>query len=199
MYSFIKGKIAYKKENLLVLENNGIGYEMIVSTNTVSSLKDDEVVCIYTYLQVKEDGISLFGFNSPEEKEMFLRLISVSGVGGKTAIQILSGASLNDLVVSIMQGNSSVLKKVKGIGKKTAELICVSLKEKMEDMSFDGEEIVITEQPKTNKNQDIIDEACDALVGLGLKKQDALKIIKKQYTGLETVEELIEKSLKNMR
>lgn len=196
MYAFIKGKIIKKGENLLILENNGIGYELIVSTNTTSIMPYDNEVCLYTYLQVKEDGISLFGFNSYEEKDMFLKLISVSGVGGKTAIQILSGAKLEDLVMAIMNADLRMLKGVKGIGKKTAELICVTLREKMGSISIsENEEASIV----ISSNEDIINEACEVLVNLGLKKVDALKLIKKQYTGLENVETLVEKSLKNMK
>ena len=196
MYSYIKGKVESKDENLIILENNGIGYELICSSNTVSNMPTDRQCCVYVYMQVKEDGVTMFGFESREEKEMFLKLISVSGVGGKTAIQILSGAKLNDLVWSIMNGDVKFLKNVKGIGKKTAELICVSLKEKMADMPM--EEVNLPKNIMPNK--EIIDDACEALISLGLKKADAMKLIKAQYTGTEEdTETLVTKCLRNMK
>ena len=188
--------VTAKGENLVVIENNGIGYELICSSNTVSDIAENVPVCIYVFMQVKEDGVSLFGFESKDEKEMFLKLTSVSGVGGKTAIQILSGARLNDLIYAISNGDLKFLKNVKGIGKKTAELICVTLREKMDDISG----IVIPGTTKAEKNQDIIDETCEALMSLGLKRVDAMKLIKGQYTGTEKdAETLVSKCLRNMK
>lgn len=196
MYSYIKGTVVTKSENLFILENNGIGYEIVASTNTISDLQYDKEVCVYTYMQVKEDGITLFGFLSYEEKDLFLKLISVSGVGGKTAIQILSGARLSDIINGIMNGDLKMLKGIKGIGKKTAELICVTLREKIADMGYMPNDDLPNEKAIT-VNQDIIDDTCEALMGLGLKRIDAMKLIKRQYTGTETLEELISKCLKN--
>lgn len=196
MYSYIKGTVITKSENLFILENNGIGYEIVASTNTISDLQYDKEVCIYTYMQVKEDGITLFGFLSYEEKDLFLKLISVSGVGGKTAIQILSGARLSDIISGIMNGDLKMLKGIKGIGKKTAELICVSLREKIADMGYTSNNESLPNDV-VSVNQDIVNDTCEALMGLGLKRIDAMKLIKKQYTGTETLEELISKCLKN--
>ena len=197
MYSYIKGKVVTKTENMFVLENNGIGYEIIASSNTISNLSYDKETQIYTYLQVKEDGITLFGFSSLEEKDLYLKLISVSGVGGKTAIQILSGAQLEDIIRAIMMGDIRFLKGVKGIGKKTAELICVSLREKIADIDL-GQNQNVTIAEVIN-NQGVVDEACEALVSLGIKQTEAMKLIKKQYTGTEDLETLVSKCLKNLK
>ena len=157
----------------------------------------DKETQIYTYLQVKEDGITLFGFSSLEEKDLYLKLISVSGVGGKTAIQILSGAQLEDIIRAIMMGDIRFLKGVKGIGKKTAELICVSLREKIADIDL-GQNQNVTIAEVIN-NQGVVDEACEALVSLGIKQTEAMKLIKKQYTGTEDLETLVSKCLKNLK
>ncbi|MBQ7307972.1 MAG: Holliday junction branch migration protein RuvA [Clostridia bacterium] len=197
MFSYIKGKVVTKTDNMFVLENNGIGYEIIASSNTISNLVYEKETQIYTYMQVKEDGITLFGFSSLEEKDMYLKLISVSGVGGKTAIQILSGANLEDIIKAIMMGDIRFLKGVKGIGKKTAELICVTLREKIADIDLgQNQNITITE---AINNQGVVDEACEVLVSLGIKQNEAMKLIRKQYTGTEDLETLVSKCLKNLK
>lgn len=122
MYYSISGKVVFYEEGKVVLENNGIAYELGVSANTLAAFaKKGEVVTAYTYLKVAEDEMSLYGFYSKEEKAMFVNLISVSGVGPKTALQILSGIDLQSLAIAIVNGDAKTLAKVKGLGKKTAE------------------------------------------------------------------------------
>lgn len=196
MFSYIRGTVILKSANFIVLENNGIGYEFICSTNTSSNLEQGKEACLFTFFQVKEDGVCLFGFETDEEKQLFIKLISVSGVGGKTAIQILSSATISDLAFSIMQGDPSILKRVKGIGKKTAELICVHLREQIGDIDIADTGIVAVQEKPVTKQ--VVEDAIEALTGLGLKKVDALKIVRKNFTGTETTEELIAKALKNM-
>ena len=201
MYSYIKGHIIEKYDNMLILENNGIGYELIVSTNTLA-LPDDKEVKIYVYMQVKEDGVTLFGFYSQQEKNIFLDLISVNGVGGKTAILILSSATLENLISSISNNDSRFLKSVKGIGKKTAEMICVALNEKMaklEPSIFASMQNSTQPTISKNVNNQVIEETCEGLISMGMKKADAIKMIKDVYTGTETTEELIMKVLKNRK
>lgn len=196
MYNYIKGTIIEKKENLLILENNGIGYELNVSMNTLENCGIiGEDVKIYTYYNVREDEISLFGFNSQEEKNLFLHLISVSGVGPKLALQILSGAKLDTLFTAIGNGDVNLLSKIKGIGKKTAERIIVELKDKLGTFSdlFNYQQInqsIVT-------SSDITD-ACEALVSLGLTKNEATKLISSVYVEGDKVEDIIRKSLQNM-
>ena len=132
MINFIQGKVVQKEENLLVVENNGIGYEILVSSHTSNSISFlNEEVKVLTYMQVREDGISLFGFVSKEEKDMFLKLIEVSGIGPKMAIGILSGISLGDLSVAIFRQDVKMLCTIKGLGKKTAERLLVELKDRV--------------------------------------------------------------------
>ena len=122
MISFLIGIIEEKKDSTLTLNVNGVGYELIASVNTLSSLPmQGESVKIYTYMAVREDGIFLFGFSSLEERELFYKLITVSGVGPKMAITILSGLSLSDLTVAIIKEDSKLLSKIKGLLRQTAQ------------------------------------------------------------------------------
>lgn len=196
MFSFIKGKIANIEENLLVLENNGIGYEIFVSSNTLAlaANKTGEVM-LYTYLQVKEDGIVLYGFGSAEEKKMFLNLITVSGVGCKVALSVLSGISLKDLAVSIAEEDTAVLSRIKGIGKKTAERIILELKEKVS--VFAKNEAGVKDSAVTCGGS--AEEAFSALAALGLKRAECLAAVKNAVgSGAKTTEEIIGFALKNM-
>ena len=126
MIAFLVGTIEYKSENSLILDVNGVGYELAISNNTLLTLPNvGETIKILTYMQVSENtGVTLYGFGSEEEKSLFLKLITVSGIGPKIAIGILSGMKLSDLIVSIINEDSNSLSKIKGLGKKGAERIC---------------------------------------------------------------------------
>lgn len=123
MLAYIKGNVLAMTENTVILENNGIGYEIICSSTAAYKLSGAKEGAVFTYLAVRDDGVSLFGFDSLAEKEMFLKLISVSGVGPKMGMTVLSGMSLNDLAFSIASSDVKTLSKIKGLGKKTAERI----------------------------------------------------------------------------
>ncbi len=193
MYSFIIGSIRYKQDNVLVLENNGIGYELTVSNYTLNNLPAiNEEVKIYTYFQVSENGIGLYGFLTQEEKAMFLLLISVSGVGPKAATAILSNISLSDLSVAIATQDLKALSATKGIGKKTAERIVVELKDKVE---YNGE--AMSEQTVFLDTQ-AIDEAVLALISLGINKNEALALARNNAKQDSTAEEIIAKVLRGM-
>ena len=130
MYNYIKGKVVEVGLDKLVLENNGIGYELGVSGNTladVSAAMGAEMK-VFTYLYVREDTFALYGFSRAEEKTLFMRLIEISGIGPKLAMQILGGYDLATLTVAIATGDVKTLSKIKGLGKKTAELIVLNLK-----------------------------------------------------------------------
>ena len=131
MYSYISGEVTQTSENTVVLDVGGIGYELCVSSFTQEKCQVGQRCRLYAYLQVKEDGLSLFGFATEEEKNMFLRLISISGIGCKVAQAILSGMDCNALAVAIFNGDTKQLTKIKGLGKKTAERIVLELKEKV--------------------------------------------------------------------
>ena len=131
MLGYIKGKVLYSSDGTVLLENNGIGYEVLCSGAAYAKLISDGQGEVYTYLQVREDGVSLFGFVSPEEKNMFLKLISVSGVGPKMGITVLSSMNINDIAVAIANSDVKKLTAAKGLGKKTAERIILELREKV--------------------------------------------------------------------
>lgn len=195
MYNYIIGKITDKFNGMLVLENNNIGYELFVSTfcyEAVSSSQEE--VKIYTYYQQKEDGVALYGFLNQEEKNIFLKLISVSGVGPKGAIAILSNITPSDLAIVIAKQDLGVLSKVKGVGKKTAERILVDLKDKIDILPM---ELLNKEDIKPQSGE--IDDAIQVLVSLGLTKQEALKLANTSYVKGDSAEDIIAKSLSHMK
>lgn len=194
MISFLRGIIEEKEEGRLVLDVNGVGYELFVSNNTLSSIAmQGETVKVLTYMAVREDGVFLFGFSSKEEKELFLKLITVSGVGPKLAISILSGLNLSDLTVAIKKEDVKLLSTIKGLGKKTAERVCLELKDKIDlavqpDVKFD-----------TNYNEDAVMLATDTLVSLGISKNEAYMLARANASENATAEDIISKSLRGYR
>lgn len=194
MISFIIGTLEEKSENGVVINCNGMGYEIQTSTATLSTLPLSGEECkIYTYLQVKEDGISLFGFTTVDERELFYKLISVSGVGPKMAITILSGMNISDLIVSILKEDTMALSRIKGLGKKTAERICLELKDKLTPVGG-----VLIEDKILELDENVLDDACEALISLGLSKNEALRLARQNANENSTAEEIIASVLRNM-
>lgn len=196
MYSYIIGVITQKDVGKITLENNGIGYEIFVSNLTLEAFTfDNEPVKIYTYLNVKEDEMSLYGFLSLEEKNMFLQLITVGGIGPKMALGILSEISISGLMSAIASEDLKRLCKVKGLGKKTAERLILELKDKinpLEALSFGKEEEVNV------IDENIIDDAISTLVGLGVPKNEAYRLVKQTATKDMTLEQIITNVLRGM-
>lgn len=197
MISFLVGIIEEKRENLLVIDVNGVGYELTISNNTLASLPmEGETTKVLTYLQVSENtGVCLYGFATEEEKAMFLRLITVSGVGPKMAITILSGMKLSDLVVAIVSEDSTLLSKIKGLGKKTAERICLELKDKISTTSFN---IQSSEMIDNNYSETALNDAVDTLINLGVNKNEAYRLARSKATADTTAEEIILKVLREL-
>ena len=195
MIAFLVGTIEKKMENTLLLDVNGVGYELCVSNTTLASLPmEGETVKVLTYLQVKEDGVALYGFATDEEKGMFLKLITVSGIGPKMAISILSGIRLSDLLVAIVNEDSNLLSKIKGLGKKSAERICLELKDKVTATgSLLGETAMSGEY-----NESALNDAVETLVSLGINKNEAYRLARSKATADITAEEIILKVLKEM-
>ena len=139
MFAYLQGKIAAKSANELILDVQGVGFELNCSMNTLTNVPQvGEDARLYTILNVKEDLMELYGFATLEEKQMFTRLTSVSGVGPKTALQMLSSMPLKDLTLAIMTGDTAVLARAQGIGKKTAQRIALELKEKVGELEVDA-------------------------------------------------------------
>lgn len=161
MYDYIKGKIEQIEPSYIVIDNNGIGYKVYTPNPYIFNINEDVKVYIYQY--VREDEISLYGFKNNEEKEMFLKLIDVKGLGCKMALPMLGTGSVNGLVDAIERENILYLKKIPKIGDKVARQIILDLKGKL---------VMTKEEVKVN------DELVDALIGLGYKNGDINKIIK---------------------
>lgn len=195
MFSYIIGTIEYKGDNLLILDNNNIGYEITISNNTLMSLPNlGENIKIHTYVHFKEDGVSIYGFENLDEKEMFLKLISISGVGPKAAIGILSGLTPSALSIAIMKQDDKSIASIKGIGKKTAERIVLELKDKVNITS----EIANVQIEKDIEYSNALNEAIDVLVSLGINKLEASKVAKAHYSENATAEDIVAKSLRGL-
>lgn len=195
MISFLIGIIEEKSEGKLVLDVNGVGYELAISNSTLVSLPQiGETVKISTYMAVREDGVYLYGFSSREEKELFMKLITVSGVGPKVAIGILSGLNLSDLTIAIMREDVTLLSKIKGLGKKTAERICLELKDKVNSATLPLE----TALPESF-DEDAVSAATDTLISLGINKNDAYKLARSYAGEGVSAEEIISKALRGYR
>lgn len=194
MYDYIKGNVAELTPTYVVLDNHGVGYMINISLNSFNALQHQEdVVKVYVYEAIREDAHLLYGFTERRERELFLLLISVSGVGANTARMILSSLTPSDLEQTIASENVGILKSVKGIGAKTAERIIVDLKDKIK-LSTD------TLLDKSQVTSEVFDEAMSALVMLGFTKQMSQKALKKLVTAEPTitVEQAIKKALKMM-
>lgn len=193
MYNYIKGKVISFGDGQLVLENNGIGYELGVSGNTLSdAAAAGGEMKLYTYLYVREDTFALYGFSRTEEKTLFMRLIDISGVGPKLAMQVLSGYDLGTLTAAIATGDVKTLTKIKGLGKKTAELIVLNLREQaaaeMADISGGGLAGAL----------DDVSDAVFALVSLGVSNTEAVQAVRKAAQNVRGVENLVAAALKSL-
>ena len=194
MFGYIKGKVAEITEGTVVLENGGIGYEIICTAATVARLSEEKEGVVYTYLQVKEDGISLFGFDTKEEKQMFLKLISVSGIGPKMGITVLAGMRIADLATAIATSDVKTLSKIKGLGKKTAERIILELRESVskEELKTSAKETAV---PFATDDED----AVIALMGLGFTGMQARNaVLSAKGLGAKTIEEVIAFALRSL-
>ena len=194
MISFLIGTIEDKQENSLLLDVGGVGFEMSISSNTFSTLPMiGESVKVLTYMSVREDDISLFGFSSKEEKDLFIKLISVSGIGPKVAISILSGLTLNALSIAIANKDVKMLSKIKGLGAKTAERICVELKDKVSAFPLiDGNQA-------DDYDESAVQMATDTLIALGISKSEAYMLARSNAGDNASAEEIIAKSLRGYR
>lgn len=195
MIAFLRGEIAQKSDGKIILDVNGVGYEMLVSNTTLSSVgQDGQTTTIFTYMQVSEHAVNLIGFSSREEKNLFELLITVNGVGPKGALSVLSALPLSDLIVAIASGDAVALSRAKGLGKKIAERIVLELQSKVSPLG------VIAEcgSPTAVLNTDAMDEAYAVLLSLGLTKNEALKLVKANSAGSDSAEEIVQKVLRDM-
>lgn len=193
MYEFIEGSLEQINPAYTVVNNNGIGYHLLISINTFEKIKGLKQARLLTHLAIKEDAHTLYGFFDNTEREIFRLLITVNGVGTNTARMILSGQSVNAIVSAISNGNINLLKSVKGVGPKTAQRIIMELQDKvsrLHEQNLEG----ITAGKKVRE----FDEALLALQALGFQRNAAEKVVAKIYDtnpGM-SIEDLIKQALK---
>ena len=194
MIAYIKGKLEIKSKEYIIVDVGGIGYKIFMSNTSINELEKGKEVKIYTYMRVREDDISLYGFINNEELVTFELLISVGGVGAKSAITILSNISPSKFALAVITNDVNTLKKLPGIGAKTAARIILELKDKMKtEQSIENENIEIKEAIKLdNKATD----ALEALCVLGYTRKDVEKVLSNIDTNKLTVEEIIKQGLK---
>ena len=202
MIAYLRGKVLTTTTETAILDVNGVGYELYCSGGAFRKLVIGQVGELHTYLQVKEDGITLFGFADPKEKELFLKLISVSGVGPKMGISILAAMSAEEFARAIATADVKGLSKVKGLGKKTAEKIVLELHGKIsaaEVLGASGETVGADTPQATVKATPQEEEAISALMGLGFTRAESAQAVKKaKDLGANTVEEIIMKALQGV-
>ncbi|MEO8853823.1 MAG: Holliday junction branch migration protein RuvA [Ginsengibacter sp.] len=193
MIAYLSGKFSYKNPAVVFVDVHGVGYEVNISLNTYSHIQQLQEGKLFTYLQIKEDAHTLYGFFDSAEKEMFVLLISVSGVGASTARMMLSGMKPEEIRNAIVMKNTSMLEQVKGIGKKTAERLVLELKDKVSKISDN-----FTGNVKAGGNT-LSQDALNALVALGISRpvaEQAIKKIENSEPSIDSLENLIKKALK---
>lgn len=196
MIEYIKGDIAEITPAMAVIDCNGMGYGINISLNTYSAIQNQRNTKLYIYEAIREDAYVLYGFSTKQERELFLLLISVSGIGGNTARMILSALSPSELCGVISSGNDKLLKTVKGIGLKTAQRIIVDLKDKIATSGME----TVNNQMFTAANSEIHDEAVAALTMLGFAQAASQKVVAailKEEPGA-AVEKVIKLALKRL-
>lgn len=196
MIAYLRGKFLHLTPAQLIVDVNGVGYELNISLNTYTEIQSKEEGALYTYQHITENAQTMYGFFSLSEKKLFLQLIGVSGIGASTARMMLSGLAPEEIVRAIVQGNVKQLEGIKGIGKKTAERLIVELKDKL-SKSYDEDKQSIINQPTSRNNEQ---DALEALIALGIARPMAEKAILKSAKDLTdpNVETLIKAALKNL-
>lgn len=194
MISYIKGKLEIKNVDSIVIDVGGIGYKIYMSANSINKIGEvGNIVKIHTYMRVREDDISLYGFCTNEELKMFEQLLGVSGVGAKSALTILANISPSSFALAIISGDINVLKSLPGIGAKSAQRMILELKDKLKTQDAIETEIVpIKDVIQNDKAKD----AVEALQVLGYARKDIEQAISKIDTNELTVEEIIKQGLK---
>lgn len=194
MIAFVRGHFAVKTPSRVVVDVNGVGYDLQISLHTFSAISNKDNGQLFTYLHITENAQTLFGFAELAEKELFLNLISVSGVGASTARMMLSGMLPDEIARAIIQGNTRQLEGIKGIGKKSAERLILELRDKLSKQSLDSG-VVFTGAQKVDV------DAVNALIALGIGRPMAEQAVKKttsMVTENASLEDIIKQALKNL-
>ncbi|MDO4391978.1 MAG: Holliday junction branch migration protein RuvA [Clostridium sp.] len=192
MIAYLKGKLVIKSVDYIVIDVQGIGYKVYMSKTAIDKLEEEKEIKVYTYLKVREDDISLFGFNSLEELHMFELLISVGGIGAKSAIAILSNITPSKFALAVITSDVNTLKKLQGIGPKTAQRIILELKDKIKtEEAIENQENTIKQEEQI---QEDMEELIQALQVLGYRRYEINNILPKIKE--ETLEDRIKEALK---
>ena len=196
MISFIKGTVAQVLADSVILDNNGLGWQVFMSGSALSRLPHaGETVMLYTHMQLKEDGVSMFGFPEPQEKQLFEMLISVTGVGPKVALSILSVLSPSQLIIAILTDDTASLCKAPGVGKKTAQRVSLELRDKIKSKEAES---VIDPQQSLSPNQQERQDAMDALIALGYSRADAVRAVMETALPDMKTEQIIRLALRKL-
>jgi holliday junction DNA helicase RuvA len=196
MIAFLKGKLVHRDPTFVIVDVQGVGYQLQISLQTFSEIKEQENVMLHTHLNIREDAHVLFGFSSQAEKKLFQQLISVSGVGPSTAIIMLSYMNSSELKSAIVREDAGSLQAIKGIGGKTAQRVIIELRDKLKKETWEETQPAISLGPHNTMRN----EALSALLTLGLPKAAAEKsvdtVLKKSGNTI-TLEDLVKQALKN--
>lgn len=196
MIAFLKGKLVHRDPTFVIVDVQGVGYQLQISLQTFSDIKEQENVMLHTHLNIREDAHVLFGFSSQVEKKLFQQLISVSGVGPSTAIIMLSYMNSNELKSAIVREDAVSLQAIKGIGGKTAQRVIIELRDKLKKETWEETQPAIS----LGAHNTMRNEALSALLTLGLPKAAAEKsvdtVLKKSGNTI-TLEDLVKQALKN--
>lgn len=199
MISYIKGSLEYIGEGTIIVETGGVGYSISVSSMTTSTLPPlHSQIKIYTYMNVKDDGISLFGFNKMEELELYNKLITVSGIGPKGALTLLGNLSASQIIMAIITDDVATLSKAPGVGKKTAQRLVIDLKDKFKNEDFVGS---IAQETGGEVDFSAVGdkaEAIEALLALGYTRSEAVKAVASVYKDGMDTQAVLKASLKKM-
>lgn len=204
MIAYLRGRVLTTTAETMIVDVNGVGYEVYCSGGAFAKVGNGDVAELYTYLQAKEDGMTLFGFASPKEKELFLKLISVSGVGPKMGIAVLSALSADEFAAAVATADVKRLSAVKGLGKKTAEKIVLELHGKIsaaEVISASGDGLnaaAAADASETGRLSAADEDAVAALTGLGFTRSESVRAVKRAHeAGAVTTEQVIMKALQS--
>lgn len=199
MIAFVRGTLVRAEESAVIIENNGIGYRIFVCGRDASRMRGGSEVLLYTYMNVREDAMQLFGFLSAEDLEVFRLLLGVSGIGPKAALGILSGMTANDLRFAVLSEDIKTISAAPGIGKKTAQKLILELKDKFSLQDAFEEKFAENTAVQTDAANGSQEEAVQALVALGYSGSDALKAVRAAGADASmSTEEILKAALKHM-
>ena len=194
MFAYIKGSLEMKSTGYIVIDINGLGYKSFMSQNNIDSIGElHDTIKVFTYVRVREDDISIYGFKTQEQLKMFELLISVSGVGAKSALVMLSCIEPSDFAIAVISNDVKVLTKVPGIGNKSAQRIILELKDKLKEEQL--EEKLKDSSKRLKDNSENINEAISGLMVLGYSKKDIEKAFEHLDIDNLSIEDLIKKGL----